>query len=219
MRTTRMKFKALVASVLGTLAACVMLLAAQPAQAGTTIDDAVILDPYDPVPGIGFDHCGDGCGHHCYSRCGRVRHCWDDCHRGCGDNCHRGCGDRCGERVRCDRDCAPRRCGDDCDAERRPCAHDCNTNRPPCDGDRCGGDATNYPKPARPCLSGNCFDAERYEHRWRDGSRKGHEWLRRGASQRDWDQSDRDIDNGDDSAWNPPPPPPPPPPVDDKKKH
>jgi len=202
-RVWRMKWSRLLVGVLGLLAASLVTFAAAPAQAGTTIDQAVILDPYDPVPGIAFNHC--------YSSCGGWNH--------CRYRCHRSCYDRCGERVRCERDCYPRRrCGDDCYAERRD----------RCDGDRCGDryrDGDRYadrdddrayqpaPVSAKPCLSGQCFDAERYEHRWRDGSRKGHEWLRRGSSEHDWQASDRDIDNGDDSPWNPPPPPPPPPPA------
>jgi hypothetical protein len=164
-------------------------LSATPAVAETTIDQAVVLDPYDPTPGIAFDHCSDGCHRHCRSSCGRRyrRHCGDDCYT---------------ERRH--------HCGRDCYAE----------NRPRCDGDRCrdGYDAdastAGGPPPAapKPCLSGNCFDAERYEHKWRDGTRKGHDWYRRGSSERDWEASDQNIDNGDDAPWSAPPPPPPPPP-------
>lgn len=62
------------------------LLGAAPASAGVAIDDAVMLDPYDPVPPIQFRHwyagydCDYGCGHHCWHSC--YRH-YDGCHDGC----------------------------------------------------------------------------------------------------------------------------------------
>ncbi|HXM00241.1 MAG TPA: hypothetical protein VN932_09945 [Rhizomicrobium sp.] len=59
--------------------------------AGTASDDSVLLDPFDPVPQIGFHHgdCDDPCGYH-------------RCHEGCYRH-----------RARCERDC----CGRACDEE------------------------------------------------------------------------------------------------------
>ena len=62
-------------------------------------NNAVLLDPFDPVPQIRFNDCNDGCGyHHCYENCG-YRHCWHGC-------------DRYGYRDRRDRDCDRYRDGD-----------------------------------------------------------------------------------------------------------
>jgi hypothetical protein len=50
--------------------------------AQTAIEDSVKLDPFDPVPQIGFHHgeCDDPCGyHHCYHGCGYRRGCERDC--------------------------------------------------------------------------------------------------------------------------------------------
>jgi hypothetical protein len=60
-----------------------------PAYAGVPGDDAVLLDPFDPVPQIGFRHgeCDDPCGYHhrCWHECGyRHRRCERDC---CGRDC------------------------------------------------------------------------------------------------------------------------------------
>jgi hypothetical protein len=185
-----------------------------PALAGTTIDDAVILDPYDPTPGIGFG-CDDGCGYrHCYSGC--YRHCYNGCRRGgCYDGCrrYRGCEDGCRSSYRCEHDCyADRdRCGDGC--HRDNCGDGCH--REGC-GNDCDG-STN----AIPCTSDHCYNAERWERRWRDGDRSGHEWYRAGSNQRD-KSDDHQWDDGQDSDWDgqgPPPPPPPPPPMDDGHHH
>jgi hypothetical protein len=63
--------------------------------AGTAGDDAVLLDPFDPVPQIGFHHgeygdCYDPCGERsCYHACGYHR-CSRDCYRherGCERDC------------------------------------------------------------------------------------------------------------------------------------
>lgn len=66
-----------------------VLLGAMPASAGIAMDNAVVLDPYDPVPPIQFRHwyagydCDYGCGHHCRRSCDRHRYygCRDDCYR------------------------------------------------------------------------------------------------------------------------------------------
>ena len=71
------------------LAACVLFAMAGMAgnakvHAQTAIEDSVKLDPFDPVPQIGFHHgeCDDPCGyHHCYRYCG-YRH-----ERGCERDC------------------------------------------------------------------------------------------------------------------------------------
>ncbi len=59
---------------------------AAPSYAGVAMDDSVRLDPFDPVPQIGFYHsdCDDYCGHHYHHRCYR------DCYRRdpCGRECH-----------------------------------------------------------------------------------------------------------------------------------
>ena len=61
--------------------------------AQTAIDDSVKLDPFDPVPQIGFHHgeCDDPCGyHHCYRGCGYRRGCYRGCYRderGCERDC------------------------------------------------------------------------------------------------------------------------------------
>ncbi|MGH6871225.1 MAG: hypothetical protein ACREHE_06940 [Rhizomicrobium sp.] len=61
---------------------------ATPAAAGVPGDDAVLLDPFDPVPQIGFRHpdCFDPCGYHrCEHDCRRVRHrCEHEC---CDEMC------------------------------------------------------------------------------------------------------------------------------------
>src|SRR5580698_6945446 len=56
------------------------------------IDNAVLLDPFDPVPQIQFHHgdcdwgcrgCVDTCGYrHCWHECG-YRHCWHGCYADC----------------------------------------------------------------------------------------------------------------------------------------
>ncbi len=209
--------KALTAHAFGAAAAVLLLFAALPAYAGTTIDDAVILDPYDPVPGIGFrgDGCDDGCDVH---RCCERHHCYHGCHRGCGDDCHR--------HARCEHDCFVR----------HNCDHDCYANRP-CQGRDCGpedqypdsryADQNGPPPPDqgypggpdaqsptyvdhKPCVNGNCYDSEKWEHRWRDGTRVGHEWYKKGDNERDWSQGDHDWNDGHDTDWDDYPPLPPP---------
>jgi len=69
------------------LAACTLLAMACLAgnakvYAQTAIENSVKLDPFDPVPQIGFHHgeCDDPCGeHHCYRGCGYRRGCEHDC--------------------------------------------------------------------------------------------------------------------------------------------
>jgi hypothetical protein len=67
--------------------------AAAPASAGVPGDNAVLLDPFDPVPQIGFHHddCFDPCGYHrCEHYCGYRHRCEHDCYRrrGCDDDCY-----------------------------------------------------------------------------------------------------------------------------------
>lgn len=145
-----------------------------PAQAvaGVEVDNAIMLDPFDPVPEIQFRHYGgyswgygcDGCSTHCYyDSCGR-RHCYQNCNRvyrdcygysrcgGCRDNCgyRDGCRDRCGyDRCR----------GDGCYGDRR--YDDCR--QAGCrNWDGCRGDG--------------CYRDGRYDGRdgLRDGGRDGH---------------------------------------------
>lgn len=67
-----------------------------PARAGSVaLSNSILLDPYDPVPEIGF-RCSDDCGyrHNCYSRCrysryNQYRH--YDRYRRDGQPCYRAC--------------------------------------------------------------------------------------------------------------------------------
>jgi hypothetical protein len=89
----------------GTLLALACFAGNAKVYAGTAGDNAVLLDPFDPVPQIGFHH-GEYGG--CYDPCG-IRQCHRDCgyHRGCYHDCYRhaGCEHDC--RRPCDRDCGP----------------------------------------------------------------------------------------------------------------
>ena len=63
------------------------LLHAPAALAQVAADDTVLLDPFDPVPQIGFHHgdCDDPCGYHrCHEGCYRHRSRCNDC---CGREC------------------------------------------------------------------------------------------------------------------------------------
>lgn len=115
---------------------CALLVAAglagaTPALADPGSENAILLDPFDPVPEIGFRHYGADCFHECgygegcYHDCG-YRH---GCHRYCGGNrrCYHSCGYRregCGDGChnRCYHDCHPR-CYHDC---HRGCERDCH---------------------------------------------------------------------------------------------
>lgn len=149
------------------------------AHAGVAIENTVVLDPFDPVPPIQFQHwyagygCNFGCGRHnnCYDRCERHR-CRDNCGRErCNDRCDRDCGDRCERRARCDRDCGRDNC---------------------CDNDR-----AYQPN----CTSQRCYDVERWEHRWRDGDRTGQDWYNRGHRERVRSDDKWDGDEKNDSSW------------------
>jgi hypothetical protein len=71
------------------------------------IDNAMLLDPYDPVPQIQFHHgcdwgcrgCIDSCGwRHCWNGCyASYHHCWRGCWRGRPWRCEFGCGPSLGE--------------------------------------------------------------------------------------------------------------------------
>lgn len=182
---------------------------ASPAQAGVATSGAVLLDPFDPVPEIQFQHfggygCGYGCGG-CYDSCGGG--CYDSCGGGCYGRCggcyggcyhhhhrHYDCDDGCRRHVRydCDEDCGHH--------EHADCDRDCD------DHDR---------HAAAPCTSARCYDAEHYERRWRDGDHVGQEWLDRGTRERTMGD---DHGNGgwyghESPEWHddedaPPPPPP-----------
>ncbi len=224
----------LAAGMFGVLILLLAAFGAAPAQAGVAIENTVVLDPYDPVPSIQFGHWYNGYGSGCYDRCGRTR-CGDGCHRRtrhhCERDCDRGCGRDCTRETRdCGRDCYRDRCDrDDCRKDR--CDHDgcrdrCDGDRchDRCDGDGCGTRASN-------CTGPNCYDVERYEHRWRDGDRIGQEWYDRGRRERETSGERRgrdkwyDGDKGNDQHWrdydDPPPDPPPAPPAPppDKDKH
>jgi hypothetical protein len=82
----RTDMSASIRKLLAPLAVALMCLAAPAAYAGdVAIDNSVRLDPFDPVPQIGFDHgCYDECGHRCEHSCYRHRR-----YRGCEDDCHR----------------------------------------------------------------------------------------------------------------------------------
>jgi len=79
----------------GVLLAMACLAGTAKTYAQTAVDDSVLLDPFDPVPQIGFHHgeygdCYDPCGnHHCYRNCGYHRHagCEHDCRRPCEHGC------------------------------------------------------------------------------------------------------------------------------------
>jgi hypothetical protein len=177
------------------------------AKAGVATSGAVLLDPFDPVPEIQFRHyggygCSYGCGG-CDYECGGYR---DRCDRGCYR--HSRCGDGCSRHSDCDNGCYRRtNCDDTC---RSHCDRDCDDH----DGDR--GDGGHA---AAPCTQANCYDAEHYERRWRDGDRVGQEWMDRGRKERiipadahphGWGHGGEDWHDDDDDA--PPPAPPPDPP-------
>jgi hypothetical protein len=212
----------------GLLAALtVLLLALSPvrADAGVATYGAVLLDPYDITPGIGFDHdrygCNDGCGG-CDRGCGRHHGgCNDGCHRPrCADGCHRArCAEDCG-RPRCEDRCGDARCedrcGDDTPCEDRCGARDCSDHCGERDcTDHCGGQETR-PADFVPC-TGRCSDTEHWEHRWRNGDQVGEEWYDRGRRERDvqgghppqWYGRSRDWHDGDDEDAPPPAPSPP----------
>jgi len=137
------------------------VLGAAPASAGVAIDNAVMLDPYDPVPPVQFSHwyswySGYG---GCYSECGHR--CWHSCyhHADCGDGCyrHRDCDEGC-YRNRCEHDCYDRCEGRDCYA----------------------GYVHRDEAIAAPCTTGDCYESEHWEHRWRDGDHVSREWLKSG---------------------------------------
>lgn len=150
------------------------------AHAGVAIENTVVLDPFDPVPPIQFQHwyagygCDNGCGRNygCYDRCERRPRCYSDCERPrCRDNCRSDCGDRCERRTRCDRDCGR---DNNC----------CDDNR------------------ASNCVSARCYDVERWEHRWRDGDHSGQDWYTRGHRERVRSDDKWDGDEKNDSSWN-----------------
>ena len=115
----------------------------------------------------------------------------------------------------CNSGCGGGYCEDSC-SRRSHCEHDCDRHSDCNDGcrrhsdcDRCGNDVRDAEN-AAPCTQGNCYDAEHYERRWRDGDRVGTEWFDRGRKEklvqgggrpRDWDGRDgdwhdEDFDNG-----------------------
>jgi hypothetical protein len=176
------------------------------AQAGVAIDNAVVLDPFDPVPPIQFQHWygGERHFHHRYG--------CDGCRERVADNCEDGCG-RGYRHDGCDRDCDGSyrrdRCDRGCDRVEYRCQGDCRQR----DG-----------AAPEPCVQ-NCYDAERWEHRWRNGDRIGQEWYDSGSRERqrasdrgdrqwygkDDDNDWRDTDDDDSSA--------PPPPADNHDDH
>jgi hypothetical protein len=228
----RLAKKAGLAAVLGLVLALFAVPGA--ATAGVATAGAVLLDPFDPVPEIQFQHFG---GYGCSYGCGG----YDRCGGGCGYHRHHGCDDGCGyHRARCDDGCGRRdRCddGDDCGRHAR-CDQDCDHHdrcREHCDraddcGDNCGHADNPYANrtgaDAVPC-EGRCSDTEHWEHSWRNGDHVGREYYDRGRKERDLDHGSGPPawyghtpdwhDNDDDDA--PPPPPAPAGPPDKPGKH
>jgi hypothetical protein len=200
-------------SFLGTLGLLLVLaLAPAAARAGVATAGAVLLDPFDPVPEIQFHHYGGyGCNYGCGGCDYACNRCGYDCYRHsrCGEGCYRGDCDGCYRHSDCNDTCYRRTCDGcyrhtDCRDGCRPadCDHDCH------DGDTS--------PPPTTCLQGNCYDAEHYERRWRDGNRVGQEWMDRGRKERiipadarphGWGRGSENWYEDDD---DPPPPPPPP---------
>lgn len=196
------RFALLRSAILAAVALGFAALAA-PASAGVATSGAVLLDPFDPVPEIQFRHYG---GYGCVYGCGVSYGCDSGCYNPCRDGCRRhvrrhDCDDGCTRRAR--NDCDDRCCADRCDR------HD------DCDRD-CGNREAAVPPP---CTSGNCYDAEHYERRWRDGDKVGQEWVDRGRRERMIDHGgpgsyyghDNFDWHDDDAAPAAPPPPAPPP--------
>ena len=189
------------------------------AMAGVATAGAVLLDPFDPVPEIQFQHFG---GYGCSYGCGGH---YDGCGDGCGYHRHHGCGDGCGyHRARCDDDDCGRhaRCDQDCDHHDH-CRDHCG-RADDCGDDGGGGHAddpyTNRTGLAAVPCQGRCSDTEHWEHSWRNGDHVGREYYDRGRKERDLDHGSGppawyghtpDWHDGDDDDAPPPPPPEPPP--------
>ncbi len=107
-------------------------------RADPAVDNAVQLDPFDPVPEIQFRHYG---GNPCYEHCERHRDCDDGCRARCDDHCGN---NDCRNRDNCDSDCRDgERCGHDghdCQDQDR-CSQDCRDKKDVCSQDCRGGDA------------------------------------------------------------------------------
>ncbi len=163
-----------------------MLLAgARPALAGVEVDNAIMLDPFDPVPEIQFNHFGGyawGWGYGCNEGCG-YRHCYHECGY---NHCRRGC------------------------EARRPCEHDCGDGRDGC-RDGCYDRGTRYDEQADRYDRQSCWYQHEYigrdEHPCREGERDGrldgrdgrdgHDGYRRVEERRD-DGREGDGRNGED---------------------
>ncbi len=201
----------------GLLAALGVLLAVflvpGPALAGVATAGAVLLDPFDPVPEIQFEHFG---GYGCAYGCGGYQR----CDEGCG---YRRCHDRCVRHTRCDEDCRGRdRCDGDCHRADRcdsDCDHHDHCDRD-CDRSRDDAPYTDRSGPVAPPCQGRCSDSEHWEHHWRNGDHVGQEYYDRGRRERDlqngggappWYGHAPDWHDNDDEDAPPPPPPPPPP--------
>jgi len=198
--------RAALAKTLLALAAAALAFALAPAgHAGVAIDNAVVLDPFDPTPPIQFEHWYGGYHYYRDGCCGHYRRGCDGCRDRVAYDCDGcGCRDNCG-------------CRDGCDGYRRDgCCEQrdgCDGCRPRCEG-ACGTDLVG----GQPC-DRNCYDAERWEHRWRNGDRMGQEWYDSGRREhqrsadhggRQWygnDDQGEWRDNGDDDDSGPPPPP------------
>jgi hypothetical protein len=117
--------------------------------AGVPMTNSVILDPFDPVPAIQFEHgCYDRCGRHCHDGCGEYRYCRHDCRwHGwtCAHDCYgaRHCNDASCNLGwwRCDRECRDDawRCDHDCTLQGWHCDHGCSVR------DRCEHDCVGRP--------------------------------------------------------------------------
>ena len=182
---------------LGTFALLLFVVAAPlRAQAGVAIDNAVMLDPYDPVPPIQFHHWygGEDGWHHHHDRHWVSYRCQGDCRDGCEDRCEHGCDRDCGRHDACDRDCGG--CDRGCERRDSSCDRDCAP-------------------PPMPCGS-SCYDAVRWEHRWRAGDRMGQEWYDSGKRERErsgaehghrWYGHENDSDWRDEDGDSDSPPP------------
>ena len=143
-------------------------------RADPAVDNAVQLDPFDPVPEIQFRHYGDN---PCYDHCERYR----DCDEGCRARCKDHCGNNdCRDRDHCDRDCRDgERCGHyghDCRDQDR-CTQDCR-EKDVCSQDCRDGDACGYDRR-------DCRDKNRCSDVCRDPCDSAHE--RRAPCERDCD--------------------------------
>ena len=175
------------------------------AMAGVATSGAVLLDPFDPVPEIQFQHFG---GYGCDTGCGG----YDRCDDGCGGHRRHACEDNCGGHRRhgCDDDCTAARhprhddCDDGCETARHPRHDGCDDG---CETASDAGPPDGAPTPdARPPCEGRCNVTEHWQRDWRNGNHFGQEWYDRGYRERDnadghrpgkWHRPDHDAEDND----------------------